>query len=345
MPHVPNPFYRTARKAVYVQLGRRQVKLAAGPDDDTTGRLAWAEFHRLMAAGPAAPAAGFSANAATSADGVTVAFEKYLDWCQRHRSPRTYDWSRGHVQSFCDHLGPAALMPAAALKPFHVQEWLDGKPAWGANQWWGAVTAVTRPFNWAAKLGYVAASPVRGIDRPPAVRREQVLAQADFDALMALVTDRPFRDVLEFCWETGCRVQEVRVIEARHLARGRVELPPAEAKGKKRWRVIYLTDRAADILGRVAADHPAGPAFRNADGNPWTAQAFNCRFHRLRAKLGVKYALTAIRHSYCQRKLDAGVDHVTVAALMGHVDSVMASRTYSHMGQADGHLRAAANAH
>ncbi len=60
---------------------------------------------------------------------------------------------------------------------------------------------------------------------------------------------------------------------------------------------------------------------------------------RLAAKAGTKYALTAIRHSFCQRLLEAGVDHTTVAALLGHVDAVMVSRTYSHMDAAKDFLR------
>ena len=83
----------------------------------------------------------------------------------------------------------------------------------------------------------------------------------------ARVTEPCFRDVLAFCWETGCRVQEVRQIEARHvrLDRGRVELPPPEAKGKKRWRIIYLTDKAKGLVKRLVKRRPKGPLFVNRD--------------------------------------------------------------------------------
>ena len=186
-----------------------------------------------------------------------------------------------------------------------------------------------------------AQSPIRHVEKPAPKRREQVLTAADFEALLAHVKDAAFRDVLEFCWETGARVEEVRLVEAAHYKadRGRVEIPPGQAKGKKRWRVIYLTDRAEAIVRRLAPLHAAGPVFRNVDGNRWDAQNFNCRFFRLHKKLGVKYALTALRHSFCQRLLEAGVDHTTVAALMGHANAVMVSTTYSHMDQAKDFLR------
>jgi site-specific recombinase XerD len=80
------------------------------------------------------------------------------------------------------------------------------------------------------------------------------------------------------------------------------------AKGKKRWRLIYLTARAEEIVSRLASRYVKGPVFRNVRGNPWSAQAFNCRFFRVQKKLGVKYALTSLRHSFGTRLVEAGVD-------------------------------------
>jgi hypothetical protein len=55
-------------------------------------------------------------------------------------------------------------------------------------------------------------------------------------------------------------VQELRKIEARFLdlPTDRVVFPPKQAKGKKYHRVIYLTDRAKEILARLAEAHPTG---------------------------------------------------------------------------------------
>ena len=57
------------------------------------------------------------------------------------------------------------------------------------------------------------------------------------------------------------------------------------------------------------------------------------------AKVGTKYALTAIRHSFATRLLEGGCDHVTVSALLGHVDATMLSRVYSHVGERTDFLR------
>jgi hypothetical protein len=139
MAHAPKPFFRTARNAWFVQLGKRQVKLCEGPKSPQTEQAAWTQFHRLMASSPATPKAGVASPAA----GLSVAevFEKYLDWCQRHRSPRTYEWARTHIQSFCDHLRVARTLPARDLRPFHLVEWVDSKPTWGPNHRRGGVVA------------------------------------------------------------------------------------------------------------------------------------------------------------------------------------------------------------
>lgn len=31
---------------------------------------------------------------------VAELFDEYLEWCQKHRTPRTYEWSKNHIQSF-----------------------------------------------------------------------------------------------------------------------------------------------------------------------------------------------------------------------------------------------------
>ena len=132
MAHQPKPFFRTGR-GWYVQLGKQQIKLAPVPKNAETEKAAWTEFYALMGGrvNSVTPAPN-SANAATSA-ALTVAevFEKFLDWCQKHRSARTYEWGRNHIQAFCDHLKTARAMPAGDLRPFHVVEWVDSKATRG----------------------------------------------------------------------------------------------------------------------------------------------------------------------------------------------------------------------
>ena len=168
------------------------------------------------------------------------------------------------------------------------------------------------------------------------------MTPADWEKIQARYPEGdPFLDLLEFAWESGCRPQEAKRVEVRHLdlAGQRVVFPADEAKGKRRVRVIHLSPRAVRIVAPLAAGHPDGPVFLNAAGNAWTAQAMACRFGRLKKHVGVKFAAYDFRHGFCQRFLEGGADHLAVAELMGHSDGKMVATVYSHMNRADQHLR------
>ena len=59
---------------------------------------------------------------------------------------------------------------------------------------------MTRPFNWAAKLGYIAVSPVRGIEKPTSTKRDSRMTPEDFEKQLGHVKDEPFRDLLTFAY-------------------------------------------------------------------------------------------------------------------------------------------------
>jgi integrase len=279
-----------------------------------------------------------------AAAGPTVAeiYARYLKWARRHRTARTCEWSEKHLNNFEGTL--PRDMQAADLRGHHVEEWLDAKTTWGANQRRGAIVAVTRPLNWAVKLGYLDANPVRGVEKPQPQRRESRLRPADFTALLAaLPPGDPFRSLIVFAWETGCRPQEARQIEARHLRleQHRVEIPRAEAKGKRRARIIYLSPAAEEILRELLARGIDGPLFRNARGRAWTADSIGCRFGRLKKQLGQRFACYDLRHAFATRKLKEGLDPITVAHLLGHKDAAMLCRHYEEIGGDCEHLAAA----
>ena len=297
-------------------------------------------YHEIMAERAKAP----PAKKPVASDGLSVAevFDKYLEWCEKHREPRTYEWYHDHIQSFLDTLKEPDHILVSALKPFHVIEWTDKHPTWGNTYRRGAIAAVQRPFFWAERLGYIDKSPVRNIDKPPAERREQVITPVQFTAIRDHYPEGdPFRDLLEFAWETGARPQEVKNIEAKHvhLKRHCIEFPPSEAKGKKRWRIIYMTSRAEQIITKLLAIRPKGPLFLNSKGTRWNRWNMSCRFGRLKKHVGATYCGYLLRHGFATRKLEEGLDHLTVAALLGHKDASMLAKIYSHIGDRPDHLR------
>jgi len=348
MARIASPWFREDRNGWYVNKDGQRHFLGEHPEDAPPPRKhkgKWnappsimKAFHALMASTEPAP------KMSTLDHGPSVAdiFEKYLIWCEKNREDRTYDWYRDHIQSFVDSLDKPAEMPVSSLKPFHVMEWADKHSTWSPAFRRGAIIAIQRPFNWAEKLGYIDRTPIKHIEKPQPQRREQIITLEEWPRIRDHYPDGDaFRDVLEFAWETGCRPFEVKRIEARHvqLDKHSVVFPPKEAKGKKRWRVIHLTPRAEEIIRRLLAIHPDGLLFLNARGKPWNGFNMNNRFQRLKKHLGVKYAAYSLRHSFAERKLEAGHDHLTVAAWLGHADGTMLARVYSHLGDRQDHLR------
>lgn len=197
-----------------------------------------------------------------------------------------------------------------------------------------------RCFNWAERMGYLDRSPIRSLEKPRAKSREAILAPSEYAALLEGTPDQDFRDLLIVSWETGCRPQESLRVEARHvdLAHARWVFPPAEAKGGRRPRIIYLSEPALAITRRRISEQPQGPLFRNTNGEPWTPYAVNCRFQRLKQRLGIGACLYMFRHTFATRMLESGLDALTVALLLGHSNPAMLSTTYQHLAHNPAHL-------
>jgi integrase len=293
----PSPWFWEERAEWCVNLHGQRRKLGPHPDGYPAPKKfkgKWnipepilRQFHQLMA--QPAPKPNSPRPPATDDPAVAGVLDKYLDWCLKNRARRTYDWYKDNIQSFLDSLPDAATMTVRSLKPFHVIEWADSHADWSSTTRRGAIVAIQRPFNWAAELGYIDASPIKRIRKPPAQRRDNPITPADFTELLAKVKQGdPFRDLLNFAWHTGCRPQEARHVEARHvnLDGECVVIPSEEAKGKRRPRIIYLNAPALEIVRRLVQDHPQGKLFRNANGNPWKRFAIACRFDRLRLAFG-----------------------------------------------------------
>lgn len=273
---------------------------------------------------------------------VIELLDRYLTWCETNRAAKTLRWYKDFLRDFTEFDRAAARMPASELKPIHVTEWADSRE-WSNSSRRGAMIAIQRAYNWAVRQEIIDRSPIGTLEKPQAGRRETPAKKADLDELLNACRKQQYKDLLVFAYETGARPQEIRKLEAKHYVTGldAFVIPVSEAKGKKRARVIHLTDKAREIVERL--NRPDGPILRNAHGKPWTSSAINCLMRRLAEKTGKKHACYDLRHGRATELLEAGVDHLTVSAILGHVDSSTLARVYSHIGGNAAHLKAALN--
>ena len=108
MPRFPKPWFRKERQAWFVQMDGHQVNL--GPDrQDAIDR-----YHALMAQ---------PRPKKVTADSVVAVIDAFLDWCEKHRAPDTYDWYKSRLQLFVKTIPPD--LKTNALRPFHIQQWID----------------------------------------------------------------------------------------------------------------------------------------------------------------------------------------------------------------------------
>jgi integrase len=291
-------------------------------------------FHELLAAEPDHQPA--------HPQSVIVVMDTFLDEAS-FKSAETRKWYQKHCQSFVDFLRNEGLrgLRVADFAPLHVNRWLNSHATWSDGTKNGACRAVQRAFRWANQRGYLKVNPIAFVpDKPPPGRRENIIGTEEYQAILALVRDDDFKDLLIVSWECGCRPQESLRVEKRHFnaKNNRWEFPAKEAKGKRKVRFVYLTDNAVTITRRRMFRYPEGPLFRNTDGNPWTTSAVNCRFVRLQKHIGRKIALYDFRHSFTEQLRQAGVDSVNIATLLGHADLSMVGRVYAHPHVSPDHL-------
>lgn len=287
MPRPPKPYYWKARKEWYCTIDGVRHRL--GPDKDA----AETQFHELMA------------SRRKSGNGIiTVAelFERVLTFTRNNRSKRTDEWYEMFFQTFIDWLkakyGKPTVerMPAVEVSGDDLQAWIDTRKDWGPSTKRGAVTAIKRAFNYGVKHGLIERNPVRAVEKPDGRNREILITQHEFDEILSHIPDEQFRDVLTVVWLTGCRPQEVVRVEARHVHDGCWLFPKNESKGKKRPRIVFLSDEAMSLTKKWAERNPTGPIFRNTKGRPWTAMAFNNRFAGLQLAAAKASGLDVTEH-------------------------------------------------
>ena len=268
MKKFPKPWFRPKRGVWYVTFGGQQINL--GPDEGQ----AFDRYAKLLAE---------PKKREVPSDSFAAIADAFLAWVQRHRSPETYGWYQYRLERFCKKY-PELLAPD--VRPFHVTDWVDCYEL-SVTSRRNYLRTVKRCMKWAKRQGHLDTNPIADLEVPAGESKEVNLTQADIDLLLSMIRDESLRDLVVVTIETGCRPQESLRVEARHFdsAHQRWVFPKSESKNKKRSRVVYLTDTAAEIVVRLVRRYPGGRLFRSRTG-AWTTSAVNCAFVRIQIRIG-----------------------------------------------------------
>lgn len=331
----PEPYYRSDRQTWCVQIGERQITLRRL--DGTTVRGGKTEtrddalkaYHRLMAAeGVTSVKPGDLT--------VVLACDLYLDVIKADVAPSTFEQYRIKLQSFSDRHGKLKL---SRLRARHLTEWAAAQ-GWSDSTRRGAITYVKLCLAWCVREGHLAADPFLSVKRPRMGRRERTVTPDERAAIRAAAGPELF-DFLDALGWTGCRPGEIMRLESGHIdwETCYAALPGKTTKATGDLIEFPLVPPMLALCRRLAERNPAGPLFRNTEGNPWTPNAVRCAMRRLRARLKLD-GVTAytFRHSFATDALERGLSLTDVAALMNHKD-VRTTMGYSHLKERREHLR------
>lgn len=335
MARQPKIFWKSSHNCFYANIQGKQTRL--DPDEDRALEI----FYSLMAD-----------RDMVDDPPVVKVLGEFLEHHRRHSAPRTVEFYRLAIDSFSDWLKGKRLT-ISALKPAHVTDWLKDrhsfkwrqvkKPEKGQAKWQltdkpisdnhkhNLIRSIKAAMAWHASEQELLRVPLKGLKKPAQTARKLTLSDEQFQKLLK-ASFGEFRDVLTVLRHTGCRVQELRAVEARHVEGKKWVFPPEEAKaGKKtgRPRTVHLSDAAHSITMRLVGKYPTGPLFRNVRGRPWTRSALDRRMRSIAKNLGIKMCLYDIRHLFATAAIEGRqVDLISLARVMGHADLKMLSKIY-----------------
>lgn len=157
----------------------------------------------------------------------------------------------------------------------------------------------------------------------------RVLTQEE-EKLYLLAASQPLQDIATLMVETGMRPEEVFRLrrENVHLEQGYLFNPYGKTKAAK--RKVPLSERAAAVLSKRLAEVKGYYLFqgRGTADHPIVKVNNGHRAAVTRSGVG-PFRLYDLRHTWASRAAMAGVDLVTLAALLGHSRVQMVMR-YAH---------------
>jgi integrase len=322
-------------------------KLAEGPDDGPSGPTfltALAKFREVMALS--------NAPAAKDQNTVATVVQLYLDHYLKSGQLATHRIRRKSLKPFVARNGELRI---SQLTKAHIREFCESME----SQW---STGTIRTFhesiqgclNWAVNeeqttgKGIITANPLKGLKLPPSHSRgAECLVSPELHQLVMQFTTPDFRQLLIVLENTGCRVGELFITEAKHfdtglgaiVHRGVRHLRSGERSHKTSYRdkdrVIFLTGDAKDLVARLCVQNPFGPIFQTfgprTKRGPWTHPKVSHRLTNLQAQgIPATFTTHAYRHTFATNWLKAGRSIDDLAALLGNTPDII-RRHYSHL--------------
>jgi len=250
---------------------------------------------------------------------MTPLRQRYIDDLRlRNYAPRTIQSYVAGVARFAKHFGrPPDQLGPDDVRAFQL-ELLRRRVSWSLfNQ-----TVCALRFFYRVTLG----RPERLPDVPYGKRPRTlpgVLSPQEVVRLLDAARAGRDRVLLQVAYACGLRIGELLRLRVTDIDGGRMVLLVRQGKGRKD-RLVPLSQRLlAELRAYGRRYRPDGWLFPGANPErPLSAGNVQRLFQRLVARAGLTKPCTphTLRHSYATHLLEAGVDVVTLQAILGHRD-------------------------
>jgi integrase len=346
-------WYRPARKAWYVEIDGRQVKLLKGPKDADTKELAEQAFHRLMVERAVQPPLDIGPSRLT----VAALIDGYLDTVKRDLAERTWYERRRILEQFAQFLVDSQVLLVKDCLPLHMVLFLNAHPSWKSRDTKAEVVkAVKVVFNWGHDAKIAPPNPFVGklLEGYTFGNTRRPMTEEEFRRLIEACGKKQtrLREILQFCFWTGARPCEARTARWSDLdvESGTITLKEHKtAKIQKVYspRVIVLDDQTVRLLIGIRQRQPATVyIFTSRLGRPYHRNSIqqNLRRLRRRVKLPEDVKLYGCRHGFGTRAVLNGTDLATLGQLLGHEKDSRITGHYVHLAGEHAHLKEALRA-
>lgn len=248
---------------------------------------------------------------------MTPLRQRFIDDLRlRNRSPRTIETYVLRVALFARHFGrsPAELGPEEIRA--YQQDLLARQVSW--SQFNQAVCALRFLYN-------VTLGRPEIITHLPFAKRPRtlpsVLSPEEVVRLLAAALAGRDRTLLDVAYSCGLRLKELLGLQVSDIDSARMVLHIRHGKGQKE-RLVPLSPRLLAVLRAYWREYrPARWLFASVQpGLPLTDGAVQRLCRRTAARAGLRKHVTphTLRHSFATHLLEAGVDLLSVQALLGH---------------------------
>lgn len=176
-------------------------------------------------------------------------------------------------------------------------------------------------------------SPAKEVKQLSKNERSFHVLSDDEEKIYLMACPQPLQDVAALMIQTGMRPFELYYLKRQNVDIENGWLKIENSKTQSSNRKVWLSDRASDILhsrlNKFKGDYlfPKG----EKDFAPATYQ-LNTQHRETLKRIGLKFRIYDLRHTFATRAVESGIDLLTLAHLLGHssLDEVM---RYAHINE------------